>query len=1246
MIGIHILQMNCRLCCALVSLVTAANPLLGASPSAGAVPHVALINFSTDDNSYRSAQMATDFTSLLQIRLANEPNVVWIERDQLDKARQELELSAMELVGGGSSVQRGKWVKADWMITGQFSLDDRDRRTLFLEITDLQHADVLASQTLTFPDTGTSQAAPVGDQVELVSKSVRQLLQQARLRQHQMAGKILMAPLFLADVSRFRPSRGAGPWWQWLDDALEQEVATNRGIQLIRFPKAYRSLEESEMVLDGLVEADRNAWQQTADLYVWGTYFKTNDMVVKGRGQKLRVDLFVWDVVSRPVVFNEEIECSLSGDVVPAQAEAAVKRLVGQIVKHARKRDAQTDSGSIRREVAKSLVQAYDRMTQLRVGGHRDELGFSDPEKFTQAVHLLETACFFDPDNAETRALYISCRWGFWINFNSEVRSQFWSKWRRSQAWGKYVNRFGLGPISVQLSFPYQQHGGVPAAYVESLDEALKMFPEWHSVEEMELEDQWKRQGTHTWLMEAEYHGFPKEMPHELAMKWKLETVAELAVRRKKVEEFARSSVTRTNHPGTVPNRQSEIPNPANPNSIPIQRPSVPPQIGLEGQPAVKASLQSVAKPAWFKDLNAASSMFQLSPPSVLPFEVRPARSVISFPTQFAVKSVIQVGCRQDRLFVLATDTHSVQSSDANTDPSAERLDEHNQLWVVEQGARSPVLFEPEILPQSVNGFLLEGDHLWVAGDTTGFVDLKAGTFRKFGLTDGYSLQTAAALGSAGRHIFAAGDRPKLSVLKDGGARWENLPLPRVTLSSGTGHPSLLAGSQDWLIYVAGSVLFYNCSAATWTNASNLSVRCVSPDGAGFWLGGELGLYFYDFGKGALKTWLRPKGGAGGLGLPIMGYAPLNMNGSSLTQDSIDQLDRQLRSGLKKVQEEHERIHQSKTNQSKPFQLEWRVPGEIAALADDGEFLWIATDNSAANLMLLHKPSLSLVGCCNTEGNISHLAVSAKDVWVAAAFGERLLTRIPKEAFLSVPKSSWSSLAISADEQDRLINGMSLLARAKYAFYSGDDAKVADLLEGVNPVKATLEEMFLLAFSYDAVGLDRPERMRYWLDSIISRHPDSPWARAASDALRDNEPKHAAREYEESLLTEYDRNRDGQLEANEKELMEKDPAYKEKARRFMTAQLGFQLREVVLKFDKDGNDRLDLDELKTLEKSVRLYLQVQPEVLANRKAVVAPLLSDRFPPAATIIKKYDANGDSTLSANELKCLAEDLQPAR
>jgi hypothetical protein len=43
------------------------------------------MDFSTDDNSYRSAQTGANFTSLLQVQLVNEPGLEWVERAQLPK---------------------------------------------------------------------------------------------------------------------------------------------------------------------------------------------------------------------------------------------------------------------------------------------------------------------------------------------------------------------------------------------------------------------------------------------------------------------------------------------------------------------------------------------------------------------------------------------------------------------------------------------------------------------------------------------------------------------------------------------------------------------------------------------------------------------------------------------------------------------------------------------------------------------------------------------------------------------------------------------------------------------------------------------------------------------------------------------------------------------------------------------------------------------------------------------------------
>ena len=81
----------------LVAALVLPSSLLGAAAAPGSPPvRIALMDFSTDDNSWRNAQAAANFTSLVQIQLGKEPGVEWVERAQLDLARQELKLSEME----------------------------------------------------------------------------------------------------------------------------------------------------------------------------------------------------------------------------------------------------------------------------------------------------------------------------------------------------------------------------------------------------------------------------------------------------------------------------------------------------------------------------------------------------------------------------------------------------------------------------------------------------------------------------------------------------------------------------------------------------------------------------------------------------------------------------------------------------------------------------------------------------------------------------------------------------------------------------------------------------------------------------------------------------------------------------------------------------------------------------------------------------------------------------------------------
>src|SRR5208283_3930289 len=109
---------------------------------------VALSDFTSDDNSYRSAMAAVNFSELLQAKLTGMEGVEWVERSQLQAAEKELNLSIAGFFSSATALRAGKFVKADLLVAGQFTTTTEPGRTLRLELIDLEHADVLAGTSL------------------------------------------------------------------------------------------------------------------------------------------------------------------------------------------------------------------------------------------------------------------------------------------------------------------------------------------------------------------------------------------------------------------------------------------------------------------------------------------------------------------------------------------------------------------------------------------------------------------------------------------------------------------------------------------------------------------------------------------------------------------------------------------------------------------------------------------------------------------------------------------------------------------------------------------------------------------------------------------------------------------------------------------------------------------------------------------------------------------------------------------
>ncbi len=1284
---------------------------------------VALMNFSTDDNSYRSAQSAIDFTSLVQVQLASIAGIEWVERARLDLARKEIGLSAMSSIAGGFEVRCGKWVKADWMITGRFSSDDQDRRTLFLEITDLQRADVLASGTFDIPGDRASSVPLDSATAQLVAGKLRGLLAEANAQHLRAAGEVAVAPLFFADTGFGIPE--AKILQPGFFEALER-AATNARVRLIHFPKAYQTIEESEMILDGLVDA-KEGWQQSADLFVWGTYAVTN-VAAKGRFEtKYVVNVNAWDGSSQPLLLSETLDLSSRQTISPSEASRILDRMTARVLGQAQKQKAASDSSAVRHRVADSIVQTY-----LAMSAHG---GWTDGDQNgIDAVHMLETACFFDPGNPNAQQLRILCRWG-----GFSAKNEFWFKWRRSEAWGKYVDRFGLAPLGIKLPSA-NEPWGVPEIYLRSLREVIEMCPENFD---------WSEDESYGPMREAQRHGFPKEISNATAAQWKRDLESEYWDRLNRVAEFvstndqaplqhglilafsalvrgildakqppqARLALLERIWPACVahakkfgrpwiingdegklaalcaqagkPERSTQllallpelprfaptntlvnggIHNGASPTNaapgaqvagpmtnwsppVAFQRPSPPPG-GVRPDARERAvAIGFVPTPEWYKEIMPNFRMFNLYPPAALPKEVKPERREFQFPAQFEVKRVDQLDVDQGRLLILATDERSAQSSDALPDASAEVRRERGRLWSIGPGDSAPQLFEERGLPSDIRWFLLEDGQLWVAGESVGRLDLRSGNFQKFGLRDGFSIARPSTLARAGGKVFAAGYL-HLCRFEPGASRWKEVDIP---LEGSYSDPCFLMGNSRGLVLIAGSVRLYNVANGSWTKLpdvpnhySNGRERmALLAEEKGFWFGTDVGLHFYSTTNRTLQSWRSPAFVQSYIDAMEMGFTV--MGGDGVPESELNHLDDYLRGRLLRFQRERAQARTSKVDQETPrdpLGLNYRIPGEVTALAPDGDYMWIGADNYFGKyLLLLHKPSESLVAYVPFRDRISALAVSDASVWVGMAYADSQLVRLSRKSFLSVPSGDWVPMAISSEERQRLVKTMSVRDQAMYAFYAGDDARVVELLGTVDPEKATLEEMFLLAFSYDAAGLNQPKQSRAWFDRIIARYPDSPWAKVAADALAADEQGRAATEREADLVRRFDRNHDGVLDRAERFIMEKDPAYRREETVIQEKQLDAQLEAILRRYDVNQDGKLDKVELNTLKNWALSYSQAPPEMLAGRQLLLAPLITRDFFSETVILRKYDANTNGGLAASELKIFARELRKA-
>ena len=412
------------------------------SAAAAEPARVALMDFSTDDNSYRSALAAVDFSALLQVKLKDVDGLEWVERSQLQAAEKELKLSTVGFVSLSSALHVGKFVKADLLAVGQFTITSQHERLLHLEIINLEHADVLAEASLPMADAPDKPLAVSTMDVAAAENFFRTIFKQALESQSRMKNQTMIAPLFFANTSS---SRRLDYLETELQSALAETVARG-GARVLQFPRANIAAGEAELVVAGLVEQDPIAWQKVADIYVWGRYEEAKTEGLAFEQTPVTFTLNLWDGSDEMQTVTETAKVS----ELPQLKERLVKRVLAAAQSFKKRPPSET----ARRQVARQLLlRACDILAIFKAGGTPSSsplyLTSQGQQLWCYEIKLLATAHFFAPDSYFIHRLWLERRWHrlvFSWDFRTlpEPRDLFWQQLEQIRSYADFDDKFGL----------------------------------------------------------------------------------------------------------------------------------------------------------------------------------------------------------------------------------------------------------------------------------------------------------------------------------------------------------------------------------------------------------------------------------------------------------------------------------------------------------------------------------------------------------------------------------------------------------------------------------------------------------------------------------------------------------------------------------------------------------------------------------------------------------------------------------
>lgn len=1130
--------------------------LLVPTPASSADVHrVAIGDFSSDENVWETITALRDFASALQTELANEPNLIWLERSQLGLTQREIELSmALGRSDLPNAVRRARWSKADWLVTGHFTKKETARE-LLVEVIDLAHADILAQRRIQLPIAAADSLRAVLAHLPDAANGLRAVLRAADQRERAVDGLPIVAVLFFPDSDVFQRE---------FEAALADPEITGGALRLLRLPRANEALGEAELVLGGFAEDPKETWRSIADVYAWGALVKRATGSVDGKlvtdAHTPEITLTVWDGQRSPSSFVEEGE-PVARRAFDAGVALQARRLAARVGEVAHEGRTGKLDDMQREHVSRAVLQSAEQLEETQQ--HRGSYpGAAEGRRqFFNLTQTLDAACFFDPAHRAAHEKFIRVRWD--RSLKDAMRNHFQFRMGRSEAWGRFVERFGLPPKATNERVSdviYKQM----VALMESspLDREKFGRLSLDRIEALNRENSENRDvPVATGFLESasevleyvtlgnrEDYGYPKGVPKADAAQWANDLAMEVgrrtvAVAGRKDADYLRGLSIALGSEGRGffhlrdAQKRVEILEKVWPHVSMESKAGILSSAGTDRTlgSSIKWTFEELGRrgeeeklfagvalptealagdsrpqklpamprgsPAAFSEQRRLSErtsrLFRMPSITAPPPEVKPPIEEFDLGAKAMVFKVHDLALLGGRLWLVGEGPEATEVEGANRALSSALLPtypEASRLFTFDaaSGRLERIPATRHLSPVSL---LAHEDRLWLALRRDGVVTLDpgSGALQHLGAENGLDVVSAYRFTLAGGRVFVTTNSGVFSW--DGETeQWNgwDTEFPKSRVNGFEPESHRLCGLGPWLLLYKGDVGVCDVRSPLWTLIDADTRKSYK----------EISCVTAD----ARGFWL---GGSAGLHFldPQAGETEDRLRPIETMKFYHSPSTAEVVEAWLKLRAEFQEQRDRQAGGPHPLQPTSRIAGRVSALASDGDFLWVATtiDGSSSGgsyVMLLHKPSLRWVGQFRTR-DVGCLAIDDKYVWLGCRvrYGNpgKCLVRLEKQVLYGLPENEWVSDAISEVEVRGAFDRLDFRGRALWHFTGGDYEAAAEVLAQIEP--QTSETLFLQGLCFDLNGLKQDEKSQTFFARIITTYPTDPLAEESRKRL-------------------------------------------------------------------------------------------------------------------------------------------------